>query len=386
MGDQTGESSRTAGEPARSLRASDAVPVEAVDVVACTIPTDSPESDGTLVWDSTTVVLVEVSAGGRTGVGYTYGPTAVADLVSGTLADLLLERDAMSVGSAWAAMWHALRNAGTAGPGSMAVSAVDVALWDLKARLLDVPLVVALDAVREEVPIYGSGGFCSYSDDQLADQLRGWVDQGIPRVKIKVGRDPSADEHRLAVARSAVGDDVDLYVDANGAYTRGQALRWAEIYGDHGVRWYEEPVSSDDLEGLRLVRDRAPGGVTVAAGEYGWDLPGLHRMLEAGAVDCLQADVTRCGGITSFLRVGALCDARSMDLSGHCAPQVTAQASAALWHAAPLEYFHDHVRIESMLFDGCLEPQPGGVLVPDRSRPGTGLELKRAEVERWRVR
>jgi L-alanine-DL-glutamate epimerase-like enolase superfamily enzyme len=124
----------------------------------------------------------------------------------------------------------------------------------------------------------------------------------------------------------------------------------------------------------------------VAAGEYGYDLPYFHRMLTAEAVDCLQADVTRCGGFTAFTRVGALCDARAMDLSAHCAPQLSAHACTTVWHLRHLEYFHDHVRIEHLAFDGCLEPQPGGVLVPDRSRPGLGLTLKERDLERWRVR
>jgi L-alanine-DL-glutamate epimerase-like enolase superfamily enzyme len=325
-------------------------------------------------------------AGATTGVGYSYTHAAAADVVKGKLADVVEGMDAMAVGAAWAVIWRAVRNFGQTGVVSMAVSAVDIALWDLKARLLDKPLVDVLDAVHDAVPIYGSGGFCNYTDDQLADQLAGWAAQGIPRVKMKVGREPGRDHKRLAVARKAIGDDVELFVDANGAHTRAQAVRWAAIYAEHDARWYEEPVSSDDLEGLRLVRDQSPGAVEVAAGEYGWNLPYFQRMLDAGAVGCLQADVTRCGGITGFRRVGALCDARSIDISAHCAPQVSAHACASLWHLRHLEYFHDHNRVEHLAFDGCLEPEPGGVLRPDRSRAGLGLAVKRADIERWRVR
>jgi len=366
--------------------ATDAVPIDRLDVSAYTIPTEQPEADGTLEWDSTTMVLVEARCGGATGIGYSYTHAAAAEVVEGKLAGVIEGMDVMAVGAAWAAMWHAVRNFGQTGVASMAISAVDIALWDLKARVLDKPLIDVLDAVHDSTPIYGSGGFCNYTDVQLADQLAGWAEAGIPRVKMKVGRDSRRDHERLTVARKAIGDDVELYVDANGAHARAEALRWAGVYAEHDVRWYEEPVSSDDLEGLRLVRDRAPGGIDVAAGEYGWSLPYFQRMLDAGAVDCLQADVTRCGGITGFRRVGALCDARSIDLSAHCAPQVSAQACTALWHLRHLEYFHDHNRIEHIAFDGCLEPEPGGVLKPDRSRPGLGLAVKRADLERWRVR
>jgi L-alanine-DL-glutamate epimerase-like enolase superfamily enzyme len=362
------------------------VPVDRLDVSAYTIPTEQPEADGTLEWDSTTMVLVEAHGGGHTGIGYSYTHDAAAEVVTGKLAGVVSGMDVMAVGAAWAEMWHAVHNFGQTGVVSMAISAVDVALWDLKARVLGKPLIDVLDAVHDSTPIYGSGGFCNYSDAELADQLSGWAEAGIPRVKIKVGRDPRRDHDRLAVARKAIGDDVELYVDANGAHSRSEAIRWAGIYAGHDVRWYEEPVSSDDLEGLHLVRSKVPGGVEVAAGEYGWNLPYFQRMLDAGAVDCLQADVTRCGGITGFRRVGALCDARSIDLSAHCAPQVSAQACTGLWRLRHLEYFHDHNRIEHLAFDGCLEPEPGGVLKPDRSRPGLGLTVKRADIEQWRVR
>jgi L-alanine-DL-glutamate epimerase-like enolase superfamily enzyme len=361
----------------------DAVPIQGLDVHAYTVPTDSPESDGTLAWDSTTIVIVEAHAGDRTGLGYTYASAAAGDVVHGKLAGVVEHRNALDVASCWSAMLHETRNLGGSGVVANAISAVDLALWDLKARLLDVPLVVALDACHDTTPIYGSGGFTSYSMEQLADQLRGWVDAGIPRVKMKVGRHPDEDGERLRVALDAIGPGIQLFVDANGALTRKQALAWAVRYADAGVTWFEEPVSSDDLEGLHLLRDAGPPGLDIAAGEYGYTLPYFHHMLDAGAVDCLQADVTRCGGITAFLRVGALCDARTMDLSAHCAPQVSAQACTAIWHLRHLEYFHDHVRIERMLFDGVLEPEPGGVLRPDRSRPGLGLELKRADAQRW---
>jgi L-alanine-DL-glutamate epimerase-like enolase superfamily enzyme len=255
----------------------------------------------------------------------------------------------------------------------MALSAVDLALWDLKARLLEQPLVVLIDAVHDTVPIYGSGGFCSYSDPRLRDQLGGWAEQGIPRVKMKVGRDPERDRERVAAAREAIGDDTELFVDANGAYSRQEAVAWSHVYADgYDVKWFEEPVSSDDLEGLGFVRAQSPG-IDIAAGEYGDLLPYFERM--SAVVDCLQADVTRCGGITGLLAVARVAGEHGIDLSGHCAPAISAHAFAAVPRLRHLEYFHDHVRIEHMLFDGVPEPV-GDRLEPDRSRSGHGLELK----------
>jgi L-alanine-DL-glutamate epimerase-like enolase superfamily enzyme len=357
-----------------------ATTVGRLDVHAYTIPTDEPESDGTLEWDSTTIVVVEAHAGGRTGLGYTYCDAAAAAVVSSQLVGVVEGEDAMDIRAAWLRIGAQLRNAGRPGIGFCAISAVDQALWDLKARLLDVPLVVLLGAAHDDVPIYGSGGFCSYSLERISEQLGGWAAQGIPRVKMKVGREPERDPVRLDAAREAIGEDVELYVDANGAFARKEALAWAERYAlEWNVTWFEEPVSSADFEGLRLLRDRGPAGLEITAGEYAY-VPADFRNL-VGCLDCLQADVTRCGGITGLLSASGLANAHSIDVSAHCAPAISTHAFCAVERRRHLEYFHDHVRVEGMLFDGVPGPE-NGVLRPDRSRPGNGLELKRADAEK----
>jgi L-alanine-DL-glutamate epimerase-like enolase superfamily enzyme len=360
--------------------------IDALDVSVYEVPTDGPEgkeTDGTMEWRSTTVVVVEARAEAETGLGYTYAPAAAGALVQDELADIVAGSDPLAVGETWVRMTSALRNAGRPGLGFMAVSAVDTALWDLKARLLGIPLVDALDRVRDAVPIYGSGGFCNYPLERLAEQLGGWVERRIPRVKLKTSRHPEEDPARLAAVRRAVGDDAELFVDANGALSRKQALYWAERFaGEWGVCWFEEPVSSADVEGLRLLRDRGPAGLDVAAGEYAFVLRDAVNLLEAGAVDCLQLDVTRCGGITGLLQAAGAAHAYALDVSGHCAPALSAHAFCAVPNVRHLEYFHDHVRLEALLFDGVLDPH-AGELRPDRSRPGNGLELKRADAGRY---
>jgi L-alanine-DL-glutamate epimerase-like enolase superfamily enzyme len=348
--------------------------VDALTVTVRTIPADERESDGTLEWDSTTIVVVEAEGGGARGLGYTYGSAACATFVEDKLRSVVCGRDALAVPAAWQAMRAAVRNEGHVGIAAMAIAAVDVALWDLAARLHELPLATLLGRVHDAVPIYGSGGFTSYSDERLASQLGAWAAAGMARVKMKVGRDPAADERRVRVAREAIGPGVELFVDANGAYDRKEALAWAERFAGHGVTYFEEPVSSDDLEGLRLLRHRGPPGMAIAAGEYGYDLPYFARMIEC--VDVQQADVTRCGGITGLLRVGALCEARGVPFSAHCAPAIHVHACCAIAPLAHLEWFHDHVRIEQMVFDGAAVAD-GGVVRPDLSRPGLGLELRR---------
>ena len=251
------------------------------------------------------------------------------------------------------------------------------------AILMVVPLVTLLGgSLRSEVAIYGSGGFTSYTDAQLERQLSSWTMQGIRMVKIKVGRDDIADLHRVYVTRNCVGNDVAVFVDSNGAYSRKQALAQAEHFAKYDVRWFEEPVIANDLEGLRLMRYRAPASMEIAAGEYGYDIFYFRRMLEAGAVDVLQADATRCGGFTGFLQVAELCNAHDTPLSAHTAPLLHTSVGCAVRPLRHLEYFHDHVRIERMLFDGVQVPQDG-MLSPDRSRPGLGIELRRADAERY---
>ncbi len=358
-------------------------PVEAVEVAAYTVPTDAPEADGTLSWEETTIVVVHASAGEERGLGYTYADVSTAKLIESKLAGVVEGADAMSPQASWLAMVGAIRNLGRPGISSMAIAALDLALWDLKARLLGLPLCKLLGMAHDRVPVYGSGGFTAYSMARLQEQLAGWVERGIPRVKMKVGSVPDDDPARVRCARDAIGPNTELFVDANGGYSRKQALALAERFrADAEVSWFEEPVSSDDLEGLRVVRDRAPRGMNVTAGEYGYDANYFRRMLEAGAVDVLQADVTRCAGITELLRVDGLCRARSLPLSLHCGPGIHLHPGLALGQLVHLEYFHDHVRIENLLFDGVVSPRQGA-LFPDLSRPGNGLELKRSEAERY---
>src|SRR6185437_8598684 len=273
-------------------------------------------------------------------------------------------------------MNRAVRNAARPGIASCAISAVDQALWDAKARSLGTSLVDLLGAAHPDVPVYGSGGFCTYSLERLQEQLGGWVAQGIPRVKMKLGREPNEDPARLDAVREAVGDEAELFVDANGAFTAKEALGWAERYAlEWNVSWFEEPVSSADFDGLRLLREHAP--LEIAAGEYAYTPQDVRNIV--GCVDVLQLDVTRCLGITGVLDVA---NAFGIDISAHCAPAISAHVFCAVERRRHLEYFHDHIRIEELLFDGRPELREGA-LHPDRSRPGNGLELKRKEIEKW---
>ena len=352
-------------------------------VSAYTVPTDGPESDGTLTWDSTTMVLVELEAGGKTGLGYTYADASVARLIDKTLRKVVEGEDAMQIPAIWQKMVAHIRNNGNSGLTHMAIAAIDIALWDLKAKLLDLPLASLLGMAKNDMLLYGSGGFTSYSVERLQKQLGGWVDAGIGFVKMKIGREPEQDVARAKAAKEAIGEGT-LFVDANGAYSAKQAIALAHEFDALGVTWFEEPVSSDDLAGLRFIREHAPRAMNIAAGEYGFNLTYFERMLDAGAVDVLQADATRCGGITGFLRAGAVCLAHHLPFSSHCAPALHLHPALALPNFHIAEYFYDHVRIEKMFFDEVPEPK-NGKLAPDLSRPGLGLDFKRKDAVKYEL-
>lgn len=361
------------------------ISIEGVRAQAFRIPTDKPEADGTLSWDSTTLVLVEVSGGGKVGLGYTYASASIIDLIRGKLAPLVKGCNALNPPAAFLSMMRAIRNLGREGLAATALSAIDTAIYDLKARVLGVPLFVLLGSYRDAVPIYGSGGFTSYSNDELCQQLAGWVgNEGCAFVKMKVGSDPAADPLRVRLAKQAIGEQAILFVDANGAYRLQQALELSVQFAEQDVAWFEEPVSSDDLDGLRAMRSGTPVGMEIAAGEYAYTVDYVRNMLAAKAVDVQQADVTRCGGITAFLQIAALCEAFHVDLSGHCAPALHLHVACASPRLRHLEWFHDHARIEHMLFDGAPVPADG-IVRPDPSRHGNGLTFKHQDAVRFAV-
>ena len=358
--------------------------VTAVDVSTYRVPTVAPEADGTATWDATELVVVQPVAGGVRGLGWSYcAAPAAAAVIGDHLTPVVVGHSALDVPGLWQRMAIAVRNAGRPGLVSMAIAAFDLALWDLKAKLLDLPLDRLLGRCRDTVPVYGSGGFVSLDDEQLSAQLRHWTDEvGVRAIKIKVGerwgQAPKRDLARTRRARAVVGDDVELFVDANGGYSIGQARRLGAVYDDLGVTWFEEPVSSDDLDGLADLRRQLR--CDIAAGEYADSSAYAQRMCASGAVDCLQLDVTRCGGITGWLRAAAIADAHGLQVSGHCAPSLHLAPALAAPNLRHVELFADHERLEPMLFDGVPPTQAGSVVPTER--PGNGMTLA-ARAGRW---
>lgn len=348
--------------------------VDGVEAAVYRFPTPKAEADGTLTWDATTAVTVTVHGGGVTGLGWTYSSPAAATVINTHFTSLVCGRGVHDIASTAAAMQNAARNFGASGLVGQAISAVDIALWDLKAKLLDVPLATMFGACRAAVPIYGSGGFVSGSESDLSSDVSEWEAAGCRAMKIKIGKDRgealSWDFDRVALLRELAPAGVELMVDANGAYRSGDARRIGRALERFDVRWFEEPVSSDDIRGLDVLRHSLH--CDVAAGEYIGTTYDAQRL--APVVDCLQADVTRCGGYTGFLRVAAIASAHNLEISAHCAPALHAPVAAAVPHLRHVEWFSDHVRLEPLLAQGV--PSVGdGAMVVQRDRPGHGMTL-----------
>jgi L-alanine-DL-glutamate epimerase-like enolase superfamily enzyme len=358
--------------------------IVSAQVSAYTIPTETPEADGTATWKSTTIVIAELSAAGKSGLGYTYSHQSAAVAARDLIESEVAGKNAFEIPGIHHALDVFCRNWGRPGLASTAISAIDIALWDLKARLLDRPLAELLGKARDSIPGYGSGGFTSYTDAQLLEQLTHWAREGFAAVKMKIGRNAADDVRRIKAVCHALKGKAELFIDANGAYDRKLALLVSEQVGDLDVRWFEEPVSSDDREGLRLLVERTPARMKIAAGEYIYVLDDARLLIQAQAVDVLQADATRCGGVTNFLKIASLCEAFHLPLSAHTAPSIHAPLCCAAIPALNLEYFFDHQRVEQMLFDGAIRPDKGQ-LRPNEPEPGLGLTLKRKDAEQFAV-
>lgn len=339
------------------------------------------ESDGTLEWRSTTMVFLELQAGSTQGYGYTYGHRGLGLLIHELTSSLVVGQNALDLPRIRGHLQRQIRNEGRQGESAMALAAIDLALWDLKSKILQIPLEDILGRCRDRIEIYGSGGFTSYSKNELEKQMRGWKDQGLRRFKMKVGTDPSQDAERVRFVRSCLGPESELMVDANEAYTSSQALALASSFSTEGVRWFEQPIDSRDWQGLAELRRRLPAGMQLATGEYIYDSWQTRKILHAEAADVIQLDATRCQGFSGFLEAAAVCESYGLKISSHCAPSLHRILGLVVPGMLHLEYFFDHVRIEQMFFGEALNPREG-FLGPVEGL-GLGIHPQRKAMEKF---
>jgi L-alanine-DL-glutamate epimerase-like enolase superfamily enzyme len=360
----------------------DKIPITKCKALALTIPTEAAESDGTLEWNSTTMVLVQLCADGKWGLGYTYCQQSAVPLIESLLQQHVAGQNLLELPRLWGNLTRAVRNNGRQGISAMAISAIDNALWDLKAKILKISMTDLLGRCREQVEVYGSGGFTSQTLPELQQQMQSWKSQGIRCFKMKVGTHPDQDAKRVHFVRECIGPKAALMVDANEAYDPVLALQLAAEFAQDQVSWFEQPVRCTDFNAMHELRQHLPTGMRLATGEYIYELAQVTNLLRMRSADVIQLDVTRCQGVTGFLKAAAVCEAFDIPISSHCAPALHVALGCALPGMQRLEYFYDHARLENLIFDGVPQVQDG-FLKPDASALGFGLILKTEDIKRW---
>lgn len=311
---------------------------------------------------------------GAEGLGYTYtvgaGGAAVAALIDRDLRPVILGADAERIEALWQKMWWALHFGGRGGPASLAISAVDIALWDLKARRLGTPLWRLLGGHDPRVPCYAGGIDLDFPLDRLLRQTDDNRTKGFRAIKMKVGRQRlSEDVERVAAMRAHLGADFPLMVDANMRWSVDEAIRAARMLLPHNLTWLEEPTIPDDVEGhRRIVRE---GGLPIATGENLHTLYEFKQMIARGGVTFPEADVTNCGGVTAFVKIAHLAEAFNLPITSHGAHDITVSLLAAVPNRSYLEV---HGFGLERFLTAPLAMQDGFAIAPEQPGHGIGFD------------
>ena len=323
---------------------------------------------------------------GLEGLGIGQASPGVRQVVESGLRGVLIGEDPFNIEKLWRDMFRQVRGYGRKGVAFCGVSAVDIALWDLKAKALGLPLYRLLGPCVESVPVYGSGGWTNLGERELLDEMTSYIDRGIRRVKMKVGKDFGQSERediqRVAAVRSAIGYDAALYVDANNGYYAKQAIYMAREFEQYQVGWLEEPVLADDIPGLAQVRVATT--IPVAAGEHEYTKYGFRELIAGGGVDIAQPDVGRVGGITEWMKVAHLADAFNLPVAPHSFQLVHLHLACATPNLKVVEYLGIAEENDRGWYTDFPEPKDGA-WSPYPDRPGLGLELDPYAVEKWSV-
>jgi D-galactarolactone cycloisomerase len=351
-------------------------------------------------YDRRTVCLVRVTSDdGTYGWGEGYGPAPVIRSGIEFLAPLLIDRDPLATGAAWQVMHTRVLDFARRGILLASISALDIALWDLKGKLLGVPVHVLLGGKRRDrVLVYATGMYFDREPnmrERLAKEAADYVQQGFRAAKMKVGLGIDEDAANVKAVRSAIGDKVRLMVDSNHAYLLHEALALAERIQDFDISWFEEPVSPDDYAGYRELRRK--GRIPIAGGECEYGVHGFQQLFAAEAVDIAQPDICACGGITEAQRIAALARAHFVDVTPHCWGTGIAFATGLHFLSTidvlpgrlrAREPFLEMDRTENPLRDQLTTPrfQPGDGSVPVPDAPGLGVDVDPARLEEFSVR
>lgn len=318
------------------------------------------------------------------GLGVGDGGRAAQTLINESLKPILIGADPLFIEKLWDDMFWRVRGVGRKGLAFGAISAVDIALWDLKAKYFNVPLYKLLGAYTDTVPVYGSGGWTHFSADELVAEQAGYVERGMKSVKMKVGKDfgksEKEDIERLAAVRDAVGDDVEILIDANNGYYAKQAIRMARAFEPYRVGWFEEPVLADDIEGLAAIA--AAIDIPVATGEHEYSKFGFRELIARGGADIVQPDIGRVGGVTEWIKVANLAHAFNLPVAPHAFQLVHLHVTCATPNLRIVEYLGAAEEFDKLVYTEFPEPIDG-MWSPYPDRPGLGLELNPDVVKKY---
>jgi L-alanine-DL-glutamate epimerase-like enolase superfamily enzyme len=349
--------------------------VKDIEVFHVTTPLDAPVSDSSFTIRNSGMVVVRVIVNPElSGYGMTFS-VPVAEYIHRTLKPVVTGRDPVCVETAWNAMRSATRSAGRKGVALLAMSAIDIALWDLRGKILGLPIYKLLGGSNCLIPVYASGGWLSYTLEQTVEEAKKNVADGYRTIKIKIGAEGGknlrADVKKIEAVRSAIGDEIDLIVDANGIWDASTAIRFAQMVKDCNVSLFEEPVDADDIPGLRRVRETIQ--IPVATGENEYTKYGMRDLVLGEAVDVVQCDITRAGGFTEMQKISAIASAWNLRF----APHAWEFAGAHLMSDAPHALYLEKLSIQERIFQKAIFnyplPRNGFYEIPDK--PGLGVEF-----------
>lgn len=315
---------------------------------------------------------------GLEGFGVTYhevGGEATKSLIINNIAPKLIGRDPLETEVIWQEMFHYLRGIGRKGLMFCALSAVDIALWDLKGKIFEIPLYRLLGGNKTKIPVYGSGGWTSYSDEHLVEEMKGIVAQGYQIIKFKVGVNggdtPLKDVERVRKVREAVGPDIKILLDANNCWDAATAVQFANRVREYNISLLEEPVFADDIRGL--AKFKRGTDIPLATGEHEYTKFGARDLVLNEAADIIQCDGTRAGGYTEMLKIAAITQAWNLKFAPHAMENIHIHLISAVPNALYLERLLLFEELTSSVYINPPMPENGFMEIPDL--PGLGLEL-----------
>ncbi len=278
----------------------------------------------------------------------------------------------------WEKMYWATLQDGRRGAAIIAMSALDIAVWDLKGKILNQPVHRLLGGHRDTVPSYGSGVNLNYTDQELVEEMAGYAKAGFGMVKMKIGKRDTADDlRRVKLVREAIGPDVHLTLDVNNGWGLQTAIRMAERLQEYDIFWLEEPLLADEIGNLaKLARETS---IPIAVGENHYTKWEFKELMEQGAVEIVQADIGKCGGVTEFIKIAAMADAYGLPVCPHHTEYIDAPLVAAVPNGLFHEYIQEWFIPMRKIFNDPIKPENGQVSPLDK--PGFGIELNEAAIK-----